>query len=136
MQARYELQLLLAYTLVFVRVQRCLEHVCSACRFLERVFQMRPCCGAPKRSMELGRHSADPALRGILSHVLEAPEVASQGLRSYCMYGRLAAAGMLTEASDEYGGGGRPAVAGARAAPRAVRHGGRRGESDEDSDFD
>lgn len=43
---------------------------------------------------------------------------------------------MLTEASDEYGSGGRPAGGGARGAQRAVRHGGRRGESDEDSDFD
>ena len=57
-------------------------------------------------------------------------------LKSYSPCGRLAAAGMLTEASDEYGGAGRPAGGGVRAAQRAVRHGGRRGESDEDSDFD
>ncbi|KAK9820972.1 hypothetical protein WJX81_003934 [Elliptochloris bilobata] len=48
---------------------------------------------------------------------------------------RLAAAGLLTEASDEYGGG-RAGGSGKLDAQRSVRHGGRRGESDEDSDFD
>jgi len=53
-----------------------------------------------------------------------------------CGRARLAAAGLLTEASGEYGGAGRRPGGGAPAAQRTVRHGGRRADSDEDSDFE